>query len=211
MARQTVFHRLVRTIWGDWQTNELWQRIVKHSIAVTVALIIAIAPRVVAIYGPNTFLLPMATVFANAGQRTGPMMESLLMLYVGGLLGIGWSLLGLYLSSLVVDTNQPAAYTVRASFFLVSALVHGYVRSKSPRLFVFAFFMLMASALTDLGKAHSVQLTGLYWIAYPPLTAGAVLLVVNLGIFPELSGSYLGSSTITTLVTVINTLEQANY
>ncbi|EFY93450.1 hypothetical protein MAC_00688 [Metarhizium acridum CQMa 102] len=119
-------------------------------------------------------------------------MEELLMTLFGALMGLSWSLLGLYLSSLVQDINAPAAYTIRALFLLVAVLIHGFVRSMSPRLFNFVLFLLVAALLT-------IQLPS------------GVLVLVNLALFPELSSSYLGSSTIETLSTTVDTLTRATH
>ncbi|KND92922.1 putative membrane protein [Tolypocladium ophioglossoides CBS 100239] len=207
MASSNPLRRLATVVWGDWQTNTLWQRILKYSIACTIAVIIAIQPPFKA---NATFLMPMVTVFAHPGQRMGVMIESLLMILFGSLLGLAWSLLGLYLSSLVDDVNPLASYTIRALFLLVCVLLHGYVRSSSPRLFNFVFFLLVAALLTI--QLPSTATASLFTTIYIPiLLGGGVLLVVNLAIFPELSSSYLGSSTINTLSETVDTLTRATH
>lgn len=140
----------------------------------------------------------------------GLMIESLLMILIGSLLGLSWSLLGLYLSSLVEDSNKPAAYTIRALFLLVCTLFHGFVRSSSPRLFNFVLFLLVAALLTIQLPSHST--TSLFTTIYVPvLLGGGVLIVTNLAIFPELSSSFLGSSTIDTLSAAVDTLSRATH
>ncbi|KAK9435201.1 Malate transporter, aliminium toerance [Metarhizium brunneum] len=207
MAASNPFRSLVIAIWGDWQQNALWQRIVKYSLACTIATIIAILPH---FKTTATFLIPMVVVFAHPGQRMGRMMEELLMTLFGALLGLSWSLLGLYLSSLVQDINAPAAYTIRALFLLVAVLIHGFVRSMSPRLFNFVLFLLVAALLTI--QLPSNATTSLFTTIYIPiLLGGGVLVVVNLALFPELSSSYLGSSTIETLSTTVDTLARATH
>ncbi|KAI8689925.1 hypothetical protein LRP88_13772 [Fusarium phalaenopsidis] len=203
--------RLITVIWGDYQVNDLWQRIVKCSIACTAAVIIVITPKAVSVFGPSTFLAPMATVFAHPGQRMGTMIESLLMLLLGSLLGLGWSLFGLFLSSLVFERNEPAAYAIRAMFLLVSVLVHGYVRSSSPRVFLFVAFLLIASIIVLLGGAHEVTLTVFTNVLYPLLAGGGVTVVVNISMFPELSSSFLGLSAIDTLCETMDTLTRATH
>ncbi|KAH7160778.1 hypothetical protein EDB81DRAFT_325596 [Dactylonectria macrodidyma] len=201
--------RLVKLFWGDYRTNDLWQRIVKCSVACGVAVIIVIHPRAVAVFGPSTFLCPMVTVFAHPGQRMGMMIESLLMVLLGSLFGLGWSLLGLYLSSLLLDSNQPAAYAVRAIFLLISVLFHGYVRSSSPRLFTMVAFLLIASIIVLLGSSQAVTLAVFTHVYYPLLAGGGVTLFFNIFLFPELSSSFLGLSTIDTLCETMETLTRA--
>ncbi|KAJ4309560.1 hypothetical protein N0V84_011434 [Fusarium piperis] len=203
--------RLCTVIWGDYQANDLWQHIVKCSIACTAAVIIVITPRAVSVFGPSTFLAPMATVFAHPGQRMGTMIESLLMVLLGALLGLGWSIFGLFLSSLVFERNEPAAYAIRAMFLLVSVLVHGYVRSSSPRVFLFVAFLLIASIIVLLGGAHEVTLTVFTNVLYPLLVGGGVTVVVNISMFPELSSSFLGLSAIDTLCETMDTLTRATH
>lgn len=211
MAPKHLFANLVRLVWGDGRTIQLWQRIVKYTIGCTAAMIIAILPDTVNAMGLNTFLVPMAIVFAHPAQRMGLMMESLLMILVGGLLGLSWSLLGLWLSSLVVHTNKPAASTIRALFLLVAVLLHGFIRSASPRLFVFVLFMLIPCVMVLLGSADEVDKTLFTGIYYPLLAGAAVLIPTNLLVFPELSATFLGSATIEALAETVDTLNRATY
>lgn len=208
---RTPLWRLAKLIWGDWQTNQLWQRIFKSSLSVTIALIIAVIPQVVAIYGTNTYLAPMTAVFAHSGQRMAKMYESLLLIIIGTFVGLGWSHLGLYLSSLAAETDASGASSIRAVFMLIAVLVHGFIRSSTPRLFVSVWLFLVASASTLMGKATEVSLSTFTNIIYPVLTGAAVVLTVNLCIFPELSTSYLGSSTLETLSDTMDTLDRATY
>lgn len=182
----------------------------KHSAAVTVALIIVFIPAVSARYGPATiFLAPMTTVFGHAGQRFGQMAESLVMVICGLALGLGWAFLGIYLSSLIFHTNQSGAYTVRAVFTVIAVIIHGYVRSRSPRLFLVAFVALIVCFMILMGTAHTVTVAMLTQIVYPMLTAMGVLLVVNVTIFPEFSGRFLGETTIDALSQTETTLKAA--
>ncbi|KAL3955693.1 hypothetical protein ACCO45_011256 [Purpureocillium lilacinum] len=113
MARSNPVKRFAGLLWGDCQTKAPWQRIIKNSLAAFIAVIIAILPP---LKTKSTFLIPMIAVFANPGQRMGSMIEALLMILLGSLVGLAWSLLSLYLSSLVENSNPPAAYTIRALF-----------------------------------------------------------------------------------------------
>ena len=141
----------------------------------------------------------------------GKMIESMVMVIFGSLLGLGWSLFGLHMSDLVIDYNAPASSAVRALFLLSCVLFHGYVRSKSPRLFVFVWFFLIASVTTLLGRALEVTLPAFTNTEYPILTGAGVVLVINLSIFPEHSTSYLGSSTIDTMHEAVDTLTRATH
>ena len=207
MAAKNPVRRLITVVWGDWQTNALWQRILKYTIACVAAVIIAILPH---FKTTSSFLAPMVTVFAHPAQRMGRMIEALLMILFGSLLGLAWSMLGLYLSSLVELSNPPAAYTIRALFLLVCVLLHGFVRSHSPRLFNFVLFLLVAALLTIQLPSHSTTalITNIY---IPILLGGGVLLLVNIAVFPELSSSYLGSSTIEALSKTADTLERTTF
>ncbi|KAJ6444528.1 malate transporter, aliminium toerance [Purpureocillium lavendulum] len=205
MARSNPVKRFAGIVWGDCQTKAPWQRIIKNSLAAFIAIIIAILPP---LKTKSTFLIPMIAVFAHPGQRMGSMIEALLMVLLGSLVGLSWSLLSLYLSSLVEDSNPPAAYTIRALFLLTTTLIHGYVRSSSPRLFLFVYFLIVESLLTI--QLPTTATTTLFTTIYVPTLIGVgVALVVHLAIFPELSSSYLGSSTIDTLWETMETLTRA--
>lgn len=207
MAPSNPLQRLIAMIWGRWQTKAPWQRMAKYCLASTIALIIALLPPFRAY---ANFLTPMVTVFAHPGQRMGVMIESLLMVLLGSLVGLSWSLLGLHLSGLVQNSNSPAAYTIRGLFLLLSVLVHGYVRSSSPRLLGAVLFLVITSLLTL--QMPSTALGSLFTTIYIPILLGAaVLLAVNVAIFPELSSSYLGSSTIDTLSETMDTLTHATH
>ena len=207
MANENILRVAVRVLWGDLQTNEPWQRITKYSLAAVIAVILAILP---SLADRTTFLIPMVVVFAHPGQRMGIMIESLLMILLGAFLGVVWSLLGLFLANLVVDTNRSAAYTVRGVFLLVAVLLHGFVRSYSPRLFNFVLFMLV-TVITTLQFPTDATVSLFSSIYVPVLLGGAVSLGANLALFPELSSSYLGSSSIVTISEAMDTLSRATY
>lgn len=207
MTTTNPLRAAVRVLWGDVQTNQPWQRILKYSIACVVALILAILPRFAA---SETFLVPMVVVFGHPGQRMGLMIESLLMILFGAFLGVVWSLLGLYLANLVVETDKGAAYAIRGVFLLVAALLHGFIRSHSPRLFNFVLFMLVVCIVTV--QAPTDETVGLFTNIYVPVCLGAaVSLCANLALFPELSSSYLGDSAITTISEAMDTLTRSTH
>ncbi len=97
----------VLKLWTELQQNHLWQRLLKHTIAVTLAFTIVVIPAVGRVYGPSTYLAPMTTVFGHSGRRLGQMVESLVFILAGAILGTSWSILGLYLSSLVYSGTHP--------------------------------------------------------------------------------------------------------
>ncbi|OAA81533.1 Malate transporter, aliminium toerance [Akanthomyces lecanii RCEF 1005] len=207
MASSNPLGIAIRVLWGDVQTNQPWQRILKYSIACVAALILAILPR---FNGRENFLIPMVVVFGHPGQRMGLMIESLLMILLGALLGVVWSLLGLYLASLVFDGDRSAAYAIRGVFLLVAALLHGFIRSHSPRLFNFVLFMLVAVIITV--QAPTSETVALFSNIYVPVCTGAaVSLLGNLALFPELSSSYLGDSAITTISEAMEALSRSTY
>ncbi|KAF5666196.1 histidine kinase [Fusarium heterosporum] len=202
--------RLIRVIWGG-QINDLWKQVIKCSIASTAAIITVITPQAVQAFGSANFLAPMATVFAHPGQRLGPMIESLLMLLLGSLLGLGWSILGVFLSSLVLEENPLAAFAIRGVFLVIACMLHGYIRSASPRVFLFVAFFLISCLIVLLGSTSQVSLRLFTNVYYPILVGSAISLVVNLSMFPELSSSYLGISTIDALCETMDTLTRATH
>lgn len=201
--------RLCRILWGDWQTNELWQRMAKGTIGCIVALIVAILPQVKAIYGSNTYLITFVAVFSSPAHRTAKLVELLLLVLLGSLVGIAWSMLGLWLSTL--PSAASASSTVRAVFFLVSVLVHGFVRSSTPRLFVSVWLLLVSSATILISTPVTPSLSVFTSVFYPILTGTAIVLFVNVAIFPEMSSSYLGSAIIETLADTMHAVDSAAY
>lgn len=189
--------------------NHLWQRMVKHTAAVTITIIIVIIPAVRQVYGAASYLAAMAAVFGHCARRFGQMAEALVLVLAGMLLGTGWAVLGLYLSSLVWETRRPAAYTIRALFLVVGTIFHGYVRSKSPRLFIFVWLFIISSLQSLVGTASHVTLSTATQTLYPILTAMGVLLLVNVTVFPEYSGRFLADTTIQTLAQTQSTMKAA--
>jgi hypothetical protein len=130
-------------VWSNLLTNHLWQRMLKNTLATTIAIIIALLPAVVRVYGKAAYLAPITTVFGHPGRRFGQMAEALVLAVSGSLVGIGWSSFGLYLSSLVYGHNPPAAYTIKGLFLVVALMVHGFLRSHTPRLFIFVLLLVI--------------------------------------------------------------------
>jgi hypothetical protein len=201
--------RRAKAIWANLHTNNLWKRMFKNMVATTTAVIIALDPDVVRVYGPAAYLLPITTVFGHPGRRFGMMFEALVLATCGTLLGLGWSLLGVYLSSLIIQENAPAAYTIRGVFLGFALIFHGFVRSSTPRLFILTVLEIIVSVVTLTGTSRAVSKLSATIILYPILTAVALIILVNIIVFPEFSSSFLGTTTIETLDETVDTLRDA--
>ncbi|KUJ16747.1 uncharacterized protein LY89DRAFT_645634 [Mollisia scopiformis] len=199
----------VDAIWANLLTNHLWQRMLKNTIATTLTVILALIPAVVTVYGKAAYLGPITTVFGHPGRRFGMMAEALVLAIGGTMLGIGWSCFGVYLSSLVYHQNAPAAYTIRGLFLVVALIFHGFLRSHTPRLFIFVLLLVIVSVVSLTSTATAVSKTTVTTLLYPILTASGILLLVNTLIFPEFSSSFLGITTIETLGETVGTLRDA--
>ncbi|OBT85499.1 hypothetical protein VE02_07339 [Pseudogymnoascus sp. 03VT05] len=197
-------------IWANMQTGNLWQRMLKNTIASTIAIIIALIPAVIAVYGKATYLAVITTVFGHPGRRFGMMAEALILTILGTLFGAAWSVLGVYLSSLVYPYNVPAAFTIKGVFLTLAVLFHGYLRSHTPRLFLGVLLMLIVVVVTLTSPSTTVTVGLATAILYPILTAVGILLIVNVAVFPEFSSSFLGITTIETLSQTVSTLRDAN-
>ncbi|KAH8759122.1 hypothetical protein F5882DRAFT_337519 [Hyaloscypha sp. PMI_1271] len=196
-------------IWSNLLTNHLWQRMLKNTLATTIAIIIALLPAVVRVYGKAAYLAPITTVFGHPGRRFGQMAEALVLAVSGSLVGIGWSSFGLYLSSLVYGHNPPAAYTIKGLFLVVALMVHGFLRSHTPRLFIFVLLLVIVVVVGLTSTATAVTKLGVTQLLYPILTASGVLLLVNTLVFPEFSNGFLGVTTIETLGETVCALRDA--
>ncbi|KAH8804660.1 hypothetical protein F5884DRAFT_796815 [Xylogone sp. PMI_703] len=199
----------VEAIWANLMKNNLWQRILKNTIATTATIILALSPTIVRIYGRAAYLGAITTVFGHPGRRFGMMAEALVLAISGTLLGTAWSTLGLYLSSLIFETNRPAAYTIRGIFLAIALLFHGLLRSHTPRLFIFVLLLVIVSVVSLTGTSTEVTRVGVTTLLYPILTASAILLAVNTLIFPEFSSGFLGTTTIETLNETVEVLRDA--
>ncbi|OBT41288.1 hypothetical protein VE00_08429 [Pseudogymnoascus sp. WSF 3629] len=197
-------------IWANLQTGNLWQRMLKNTIASTIAIIIALIPAIIGVYGKATYLAVITTVFGHPGRRFGMMTEALILTILGTLFGTAWSVLGVYLSSLVYNYNIPAAYTIKGVFLTLAVLCHGFLRSHTPRLFLGVLLMLIVVVVTLTSPAQAVTVGLVTAILYPILTAVGILLIVNVTVFPEFSSSFLGITTIETLSQTVSTLRDAN-
>ena len=202
-------HETFAGIIANLGKNHLWQRVLKNTICTTTTLIIGVAPSVLAVYGHSTFLGSMVSVFGHPGRRFGQVAEALILILLGTFTGFAWSLLGLYLSSLVFHSNVDAAYAIRAIFFALTVILHGLLRSSTPRLFLFVFLMVIVSLTILTSTATAVSKQTFTQIAYPILTAVAVVITVNISIFPEFSNDFLGKTTIETLCETVQCFRDA--
>ncbi|KAL8668664.1 MAG: hypothetical protein Q9168_006718 [Polycauliona sp. 1 TL-2023] len=203
------------------QKNRLWQRQMKNVATTTIfgagvltnrtTVSIGLIPRSGETLGPSVFLGALMTVFAHPGRRFGQMAEALILALAGTLLGLAWSLLGLYLSSLVVSDNVPAAYSIKGAFLAFAMFFHGFLRSNTPRLFVFVLVLIIVTISTLTSTASTVTSASATQILYPILTAAGLILLVNLFVYPEFSSSFLGETTIDTLHDAAEALERAGY
>ena len=151
-------------------------------------------------------------MFGHPGRRFGQMAEALILVVSGTLLGVSWSALGVYLGSLLIESNPPAAYTIRAIFLAVAVVFHGYLRSRTPRLFILVLLMIICATVTLTSTAKDLTPSSVTQILYPILIATGILTLVNVCLFPEFSSSFLGQTTIETLNDTVNALEHAgNY
>ena len=211
--------------------NNLWKRILKNVIATTIAgrkpanvtfenfethvcahlVSICLVPAVQKAVGRAAYLSAITTVFGHPGRRFGMMAEALILLLSGTVLGLAWSLLGIYLGSLVYKANPPGAYAIKGFFLAVAMIFHAFLRSRTPRLWIFLVLLMIVSIVSLTSTTTHVTSISVTQILYPILMAAGILLLVNLFIFPEFSSSFLGQMTIDTLNDTAHALENAGY
>jgi hypothetical protein len=186
-------------IWDNVVKKGLWKRMLKITIATSAANAIMLIPQVEPVIGKAAYLAGITTGFGHPGRRFGQLAEALILAVSGTLLGLGWALLGLYLGSLLIDTNPPAAYTIRAIFLAIAFLLHGFFRSHTPRLFLGTVLWIIINVVTLISPAKVVTVTSATQILYPILTAVGILFLVNICVFPEFSSGFLGETTLETM------------
>ncbi|KAI1432811.1 hypothetical protein GGR50DRAFT_672215 [Xylaria sp. CBS 124048] len=189
--------------------RSIWLPMLKKALSTTIVIIIAVVPAIVKVYGKFTFLGVIASVFGQPGHRFGKMIESVSSIALGTLLGLGWSNLGLYLSSLVVARDTSAAWAIRAIFFTCAVIIHGVLRSSAPRLFVLIFFFFLMNLTILTNPEKTVTLSAFKEVIYPVFTAIAVIFLVNVLLLPQFASSYLGACTIETLTRTIDSFQMA--
>ena len=161
--------------------------------------------------GRAAYLGAITTVFGHPGRRFGQMAEALVLVVAGTVLGVAWSTFGVYLGSLVIRDNPQAAYAIRGLFLAVVALVHGFLRSRTPRLFIFVLLMIIVSVVSLTSTAKTVTSVSVTQILYPILIAVGCVILINVSIFPEFSSRFLGQMTIDTLSDTAKALEDAGH
>ena len=137
------------------------------------------------------------------------MAEALILAISGTILGLAWSLFGVYLGSLVIDRYPPAAYAIRGSFLAIATLFHGFLRSRTPRLFIFVLLLIIVCVVSLVSTAKTVTTGEATQILYPILIAAGCIVFINLCMFPEFSSRFLGQTTIDTLCETAKALEDA--
>lgn len=196
-------------IWENLGKNNLWKRILKNVTATTLLVSISLIPGSRNVIGKAAYLGAITTVFGHPGRRFGQMAEALILVLSGTVLGVAWSTLGVYLGSLVIKEYPPAAYTIRAIFLAVVVLFHGYLRSMTPRLFIFVLLLVIVSVVSLTSTAKAVTPLSVTNILYPILIAVGCITLVNICIFPEFSSRYLGQMTLDTLNDTVKALGDA--
>lgn len=125
--------------------------------------------------------------------------EALILTLSGTVVGLAWSVLGIYLGSLVVPSNLSAAFTIRGVFLAIALLCHGFLRSHTPRLFLGVLLLIIVAVVSLTSPALQVTAISVTQILYPILVATGVILLVNVCVFPEFSSAFMASMTIETL------------
>ncbi|KAI1744199.1 hypothetical protein F4680DRAFT_284586 [Xylaria scruposa] len=194
---------------ANLRKSSVWQPLIKNVLSTTITIIIGVIPAIVRVYGTSTYLGAMASIFGQAGQRFGAMIETLSLIGLGTLFGLGWGNLGLYLSNLVHNDNIHAMWAIRAIFFSLAVIIHGVFRSLAPRLFQFLFFFILVNLSILTSSTGAVTLSAFKAVVYPIFTAIGVVIIVNIAVFPQFSSGYLGTSTIETLSEAIDSFQEA--
>jgi len=170
---------------------------------------ICLIPGARATIGKAAYLAPIITVFGHPGRRFGMMAEALVLALSGTVLGVAWSTLGIYIGSLVIHHSPPAAYAIRGVFLAIAMMVHGFLRSGTPRLFILVLLLIIVSVVSLTSTATAVTAGLATQILFPILIAAGVIILVNLCIFPEFSSSFLGQISIETLNDTAEALQGA--
>lgn len=118
-------------------------------------------------------------------------------------------MLGTYFASLVIKNDPAAAYAIKGIFLSVALIFHGFLRSKTPRLFVFVLLLIIVNIVTLTSTSTAVKSVSITQILYPILLGTGANLLVNLCLFPEFSSSFLGKTTIDTLYETTSALHKA--
>ncbi|KAI0544857.1 hypothetical protein F4679DRAFT_563187 [Xylaria curta] len=204
-----VCQQLLGNVAATVRKSSVWQPLIKNVLSTTITIIIGVIPAIVRVYGTSTYLGAMTSIFGQAGQRFGTMIETLSLIALGTLFGLGWGNLGLYLSTLVHNDNLHAMWAIRAIFFSLAVIIHGVLRSLAPRLFQFLLFFILVNLSILTSSTGTVTLSAFKTVVYPIFTAIGVVIIVNIAVFPQFSSGFLGTSTIETLSEAIDSFQEA--
>ncbi|MCJ1380942.1 hypothetical protein MMC17_004051 [Xylographa soralifera] len=202
---ETRFNEILKNLGQD----NLWKRITKNVLATTITSDLSLIHEPNSPFGKAAYLSAMMTVFAHPGRRVGQLTETLSLALAGVVVGSAWSFLGIYLSSILIQSHPPAAYAIRGIFLVIALIMHGFLRSQTPRLWVFVLLLIIVCLINF--TTTSARLTPVFvtQLLYPILMASSVILVVNITLFPEFSSSFLGKTTIETLNEATSALTSA--
>ncbi|KAF3284357.1 hypothetical protein TWF970_011573 [Orbilia oligospora] len=194
---------------ADLKKDRLWQHILKCSIATECALIICLIPAVALEYGPAVFLGAIVSVFGHPGRNLGAMLETIVFALVGALVGSGWVTFASYVSDLIYRNNVENAHAFRAIILVISLLVHGYLRSKIPKIFVgvLLFLLTVIIQMTTPNFQFSAKVATTF--LYPFLTGILICTFVNILVFPEFSSGKVAVVTVKGLELALETLKDA--
>lgn len=193
-----------------FRAEKRWRRLLKYNLALATAITLSILPPITRVFGTSTYMIPLQLVFAPPSQRAGSLIESQSLILLGGVIGVAWGALGLYLADLVGDGNRGAALGIRALFLGIVTLVHGFFRSNTPKLFGLVYLMLMDSFAVLISSYDNLSVSLVTSILYPTLTGHGIILLFGYALFPESSASYLGETTINMLSDTLDTLTEAS-
>ncbi|CAZ83125.1 unnamed protein product [Tuber melanosporum] len=99
---------------------------------------------------------------------------------------------------------------IRATFLTISLFVHGYVRSSTPRLFILVLLMVIPVVIGLTSPIYEMSTVFPRQFFFPILTASAIVLLVNVAIFPEFGSTYLGLTTIEALQKTLKVQKDAS-
>ncbi|KAF3928562.1 hypothetical protein ABW21_db0209183 [Orbilia brochopaga] len=136
------------------------------------------------------------------------MLETLVFALGGTLIGTGWVTLASFISDHLYVHHQQAAYAFRAVFLVLSFIIHGYLRSAVPKLFVGVLLFLLTVIIqmtTPFFVFSHYVATG---FLYPFLTGIVICTLVNVLVFPEFSSNKVAVVTVDALQLALGTLKE---
>ncbi|KAF3085402.1 hypothetical protein TWF103_002172 [Orbilia oligospora] len=137
------------------------------------------------------------------------MLETIVFALVGALVGTGWVTFASYVSDLIYRNNAENAHAFRAIILVISLLVHGYLRSKIPKIFVgvLLFLLTVIIQMTTPNFQFSAKVATSF--LYPFLTGILICTFVNILVFPEFSSGKVAVVTVGGLELALETLKDA--